>query len=115
MTPGSYARMLAFVEAMELRLARLDADLERRRALREARLRSCGARCRSKGGAPCSAPVVVRTLAVEGVVRLRISNRCRMHGGLSTGARTAAGRARLREAGRRGAIERWRRACARKA
>lgn len=62
----------------------------------------CGARCRSKGGAPCVAPVCVRP---DGT----LAKRCRMHGGLSTGAKTPEGRERLREAGRRGARERWRR------
>ena len=38
------------------------------------------------------------------------NGRCRMHGGLSTGARTPEGRARLREAGRKGAAIRWGRA-----
>lgn len=50
----------------------------------------CGARCRSKGGAPCSAPVA----RVGDVLR----KRCRLHGGLSTGPRTAEGRARSRAA-----------------
>jgi hypothetical protein len=63
----------------------------------------CGARCRSKGGAPCDAPVCRRPDG-RGLAR-----RCRIHGGLSTGAKSAKGRARLREAGRRGALERWRR------
>ena len=70
----------------------------------EKRLRpKCGARCRSKGGAPCDAPVCVRPDG-KGLAR-----RCRMHGGLSSGARSQVGRERLREAGRRGARERWRR------
>jgi hypothetical protein len=62
----------------------------------------CGARCRSKGGAPCIAPCFMRpggTLAM----------RCRMHGGASTGAKTPEGKARLVEAGRKGAIIRWER------
>jgi len=63
----------------------------------------CGARCRSKRWEPCAARVCVRPDG-RGLAR-----RCRMHGGLSTGARTPEGRARLREAGRRGAAERWRR------
>ena len=58
----------------------------------------CGARCRSKGGAPCLAPVVVR---LDG----SLSTRCRMHGGLSTGPRTPEGRRRVGEAAR----ARWRR------
>lgn len=67
----------------------------------------CGARCRSKGGAPCAAPVAVRRNAMTGEVI--VAKRCRMHGGLSTGPRTWEGRQRCREAGRRGAEERWRR------
>ena len=66
----------------------------------------CGARCRSKGGAPCVARVVIGRDALGRVAARR---RCRMHGGLSTGARTEEGRSRLSEAGRRGAAERWRR------
>lgn len=50
----------------------------------------CGARCRSKGGAPCSAPVV----KVAG----RLRARCRLHGGLSTGPRTPEGLERSRAA-----------------
>lgn len=64
----------------------------------------CGARCRSRDGASCLARAVWdhdRNAPVNG--------RCRQHGGLSTGARTPEGRERLREAGRRGAYERWRR------
>lgn len=60
----------------------------------------CGARCRSKGGAPCVARVC---LLPDG----RPAKRCRMHGGLSTGARTPQGRAKLSEAGRKGAAARW--------
>lgn len=60
----------------------------------------CGARCRSKGGAPCVARVHVKPNG-------KLAKRCRMHGGLSTGAKTAEGRARLREAGRKGALARW--------
>ena len=59
----------------------------------------CGARCRSKAGAPCVAPVAV--------VAGRARNRCRMHGGLSTGPRTPEGRARVL-AGVRARWERWR-------
>lgn len=60
----------------------------------------CGARCRT--GAPCRAPAVWDAESNE-----PRNGRCRMHGGLSTGARTEEGRARLREAGRRGALARW--------
>ena len=48
----------------------------------------CGARCK-RDGAPCKAPVVwdkERDAPRNG--------RCRMHGGLSTGPKTAEGRAR---------------------
>ena len=71
----------------------------------------CGARCRSKGGAPCSAPVVVRReldVCCHPHV-LVFAKRCRLHGGLATGPRTAEGRRRCAEAGRKGAAERWRR------
>lgn len=59
-----------------------------RRVPRSRRSR-CGARCRD--GHPCSAPVVMRR---DGDGLLAVSRRCRMHGGLSTGPRTAEGRAR---------------------
>ncbi len=49
----------------------------------------CGAWCRTKQGAPCNAPVVVRRVGLAVVV----GTRCRMHGGESTGPRTAQGRA----------------------
>jgi hypothetical protein len=80
-------------------------------ALRHKRnLPRCGARCRSKGGAPCLARVVVRWCATEGgEVSFTVGSRCRMHGGLSTGPRTEAGRQRCVEAGRKGAAKRWRR------
>jgi len=49
----------------------------------------CGARARSRGGEPCQCKVVPgRT-------------RCRLHGGLSTGPRTAEGKARSAEGSRR--------------
>jgi len=79
-------------------------------APRKPDLPRCGARCRSKGGAPCVAPVVVCVFVNErGDIWRVVRNRCRMHGGLSTGPRTAEGRQRCAEAGRRGAAERWRR------
>lgn len=60
----------------------------------------CGARCRD--GRPCQAP------AVWDAKRQRLhSLRCRMHGGLSTGPKTAAGRARSLEGARKGAAVRW--------
>jgi len=67
---------------------------------------SCGARCRSDGGARCRARVCVR-FAPNG--RCHLATRCRLHGGLSTGPRTVEGRAACAEAGRRGAAKRWRR------
>jgi hypothetical protein len=58
----------------------------------------CGAWARSRGR-PCQAPCVPG------------SRRCRLHGGLSTGARTEAGRERLRAVwqrwGRVAALCRW--------
>ncbi|MBM4419816.1 MAG: hypothetical protein FJ033_16145 [Chloroflexi bacterium] len=48
----------------------------------------CGARARSRGGAPCRAPVVPGRA------------RCKLHGGRSTGPRTAEGRMRGAEASR---------------
>jgi len=64
----------------------------------------CGAKCRSRGGAPCRARVVWD----HEHDRPR-NHRCRMHGGLSTGPRTAEGRARCAEAVRR-RWARWREA-----
>lgn len=58
----------------------------------------CGARCRSRAGAPCRAPVVVDR---DDQGRPRVRRRCRMHGGLSTGPKTPEGRARIAEAQRR--------------
>lgn len=52
----------------------------------------CGARTRK--GTPCAARVVGDT------------ERCRMHGGLSTGPKTAEGRVRIAESNRRRARER---------
>jgi hypothetical protein len=54
----------------------------------------CGARARSKGGAPCQCKVVPgRT-------------RCKFHGGMSTGPKTPEGRARSSEGARRYFAER---------
>lgn len=52
----------------------------------------CGARCRD--GHACRARVAVRQ---DGA----LATRCKNHGGLSTGARTAEGRARIAESNRR--------------
>lgn len=57
----------------------------------------CGARCRD--GHPCRAPVVIAWSTDGG---WREAARCRMHGGLSTGPRTEAGRARSLDALARG-------------
>ncbi len=99
-----------------------EADLAARP--RKNDLPRCGARCRTKDGAACSARVVVRIVHVAprapltaGVIR-RIANergelrfiataRCRIHGGLSTGPKTEEGRRRCAEAGRLGAEKRW--------
>lgn len=55
----------------------------------------CGARCRD--GHPCQARA---TRDVETGCYVR-NGRCRLHGGLSTGPRTAAGKRRVGEAARR--------------
>jgi hypothetical protein len=52
----------------------------------------CGAKTRN--GSTCRARVVTRTDGTP-------ARRCRMHGGLSTGPRTAKGRARIAESNRR--------------
>jgi hypothetical protein len=59
----------------------------------------CGARARSRGHEPCRAPPVL-----DPRTRRPRNGRCKLHGGLSTGPRTAEGRARIAEAQRR----RWR-------
>ena len=80
------------------RAAALDAQRKRREAATARKVRPktdarprCGARCRS--GRPCVAPAVW----LPGASKPR-NGRCRMHGGLSTGPRTAEGRARVRAA-----------------
>jgi hypothetical protein len=60
----------------------------------------CGARCRTRGGAPCRARVCVRW---DG----SWARRCRMHGGESTGPTTPEGRARSAEASRARMLARW--------
>lgn len=61
----------------------------------------CGARCRTKGGAPCQAP------AVWDREHDRPRNgRCRMHGGNATGPKTPEGLARTLAAMRAGRA-RW--------
>jgi hypothetical protein len=56
----------------------------------------CSARCRD--GHPC------RAKAVRNINGFVINGRCRLHGGLSTGPKTAAGRRRIAQAARK----RWR-------
>jgi len=65
--------------------------------LRHAKLPLCSARCRD--GHACRARVVVRE---DGC----LAKRCRLHGGLSTGAKTAAGRAAIIASNKRRAQER---------
>lgn len=72
------------IEAVERAAAEADA---RKEANRKANRPKCGARTRK--GAPCRAPAVWDSKKVEPV-----NGRCRMHGGLSTGPKSAAGRAR---------------------
>lgn len=81
----NFATRFARARARHRELA--SQDIETRKAFRS----RCGARTRA--GEPCKAPVVAG------------KRRCRMHGGLSTGAKTKEGRARIAEAQRR----RWRR------
>jgi hypothetical protein len=110
-------RLLKAVTRVEQALAserRVAAHAKRRAADLASRphkrdLPRCGARCRSKRGAPCDARVVVHFEPTEhGEIRRQLSSRCRMHGGISTGPRSREGRERCREAGRRGAEERRR-------
>ena len=56
----------------------------------------CGARARSRGGQPCLAPPVL-----DPETGLPRNGRCKLHGGRSTGPRTADGRQRTAEAQRR--------------
>jgi|GEM_PF-2504638 len=62
----------------------------------------CGARCRD--GHSCNAKAVVNPRTDK-----PINGRCRMHGGLSSGAKTVEGKERCREAARRGMIAYWQR------
>ena len=55
----------------------------------------CGARCRD--GHLCLAPVVI---AADGSGQSRVRRRCKLHGGLSTGPKTAKGRAAIAESNR---------------
>lgn len=64
-------------------ILRVHANWAARDARAAARLRRCGAR-RKRDGLPCAA-------------RPLVSGRCKLHGGKSTGPRTAEGRARALE------------------
>lgn len=61
----------------------------------------CGAHCRSTGQ-PCRARAVI-----DHKTKRPINGRCRMHGGLSTGAKTKDGRKRCAAAARRGMLNYW--------
>ena len=82
-------RVLAGVALRMARTARLAGKVPRRAAERP----RCGARCRSKRGAPCAAPVTVRWYADRAgrFTVPKLATRCRMHGGLSTGPTTPEG------------------------
>jgi len=60
----------------------------------------CRAKCRN--GRSCKAKVAVDSKTGE-----QINGRCRMHGGLSTGAKTQEGKDKSREAARRGMLSYW--------
>ena len=91
------AFLLSLVVGADRVLARMDFNRQRKpRPKREDRPR-CGARTRR--GDPCRALVV---WPKGGKPRAR----CRMHGGLSTGPRTAEGRERIAESNRRRAAAR---------
>lgn len=80
-------RASANIERLPFRGAPVDILQAALRALRRAVTPRCGARTRS--GAPCQAAGIGR------------GNRCKNHGGMSTGARTPEGKAKAREMGRR--------------
>ena len=60
----------------------------------------CGARCRD--GHSCKAKSVVNSIDRP------VNGKCRMHGGLSSGPKTLAGKEKSREAARNGMLEYWR-------
>lgn len=63
------------------------ARRQQQREGRESKEKRCGARCKSRNHAPCQAPGAKRPDGTR-------SKRCRVHGGLSTGAKTPEGRAK---------------------
>jgi hypothetical protein len=95
--PESYARLVADGTVAAIHAEKRRRDLLEKRPGKEDRPR-CGARCRTRGGQPCRARVVVDR-DEQGKVRIR--KRCRMHGGCSTGPKTEEGRRRCAEASRR--------------
>lgn len=62
----------------------------------------CGAKCRD--GHACKAKAIVNPKTDK-----PINGRCKNHGGKSTGAKTEEGKARCREAAKRGMLEYWKR------
>lgn len=72
-------------------------DQSRRRQARP----KCGSKCRD--GHSCKAKAVVDPKTDE-----PLNGRCRMHGGLSTGAKTEEGRKRSKKAAKEGMLKYWR-------
>lgn len=107
-------RILDHVTKQPAHVAMLEAFLERgvrdgvyapkERLPRMRDLPRCGARARSRGGAPCRGSVVCRRDALG---RVMLADRCHLHGGLSTGPTTAEGRKRCAQAARK-RWARWR-------
>ena len=91
------AFLLSLVVGADRVLARMDFNRQRKPRPRRADRPRCGARTRK--GDRCRALVV---WPKGGKPRAR----CRMHGGLSTGPRTAEGRERIAESNRRRAAAR---------
>jgi hypothetical protein len=91
MNHRSLLRLLARIERQ-----RDDDAVRRRERTPKAERPRCGAQCRD--GHACQAPAVWDR--ERGCVR---NGRCRMHGGLSTGPKTAEGKLRSREGALRGA------------
>lgn len=84
----------------ELRLEQYHATNWKHPSRRRRNRPQCGARCRD--GHECKAKAVVNPKTDK-----PINGRCRMHGGLSTGARTAEGKERCRQAAKDGMIKYW--------